>query len=145
MARVANPGRGSLGDVAQYGVDAHRRVADLDLALGYPAPAYNAVARTPAFGGLLMIEWAGGLPGPYGPGYKLARSSGPRASRADLDSEYHHRRAPSSHIKSRIVEPSKRRGRWANPAAECQRSGGPRQTESPASKGRVGIQLCDHH
>ena len=73
MAQLAYARWGSLGNVAQHGVGADGGLAGLDMALGYPAPAYNAIARTPAFGGLMMIEMAGCLPGPYGPGYKLAR------------------------------------------------------------------------
>jgi len=70
VARLAHPHRGSLGDVARYGVGADGGVADLDMALGHPAPAYNAIALTPAFGGLMLIEWARCLPGPYGPGWR---------------------------------------------------------------------------
>lgn len=99
--------------MARDGVGADGGVAGLDMALGHPAPAYNAIARTPAFGGLMMIEWARCLPGPYGPGYKLARSSGPRASRADLDSESQHCPAPSPHIRPRIVVPTSKRRRPA--------------------------------
>ena len=69
MARLAYAARGGLGDVAQHGMGADGDVAGLDMALGCPASTYNAIARTPAFGGLMMIEWAGCLPGPYGPGW----------------------------------------------------------------------------
>ena len=60
MARVANPGRGGLGDVAQYGVGADQRVAGLDLGVGGAATAaYVALARMPACGGQSVVESAG--------------------------------------------------------------------------------------
>ena len=92
-----------------------------------------------------MICARGRAPGPYGPGYQLARSSGPRTFRALRGRRF--RTSEGKHSLDSVSAGAKAiihvHARGPNLLTECQRSGGPRQTRSPARKGRVGVHAMD--
>ena len=102
---------GGLGNVARDGMGFDGGLAGLNLALGSSSPGSNAIARTPAFGGLMMIEWAAAHPALTG---RATNWRGPADG-------WHPEpvwipniipwRAPSSRIRPRVVKPASKPAR----------------------------------